>query len=224
MRLTPSRSAMVCSVTFGIGPPRPCWRSRGRDRQLGCRRPRRRAPTRQPRSRPDPPARPVRQDGRVGQRTVSDLACEGVTEQLGKYDVHVHGRLRSRSLYRYSTPTICTGQVIGAVTGGTRRCAEPHHGSTQLSFGTDANGPIPKDRTSDGASPAYRRPRRCSAVVDDDAADVLAGEQVVVALVDLIERVRPGDQLVEAERARCGTARASWGCRRSGWSCRTASP
>jgi hypothetical protein len=38
-------------------------------------------------------------------------------------------------------------------------------------------------------------------LVDDDAADVLAVEQVVVALVDLVEGVRAGDDLVELDVA-----------------------
>ena len=37
--------------------------------------------------------------------------------------------------------------------------------------------------------------------VHDDAAHVLAGEQVVVALVDLVQRVGAGDDLVELEVA-----------------------
>src|SRR6185437_6926805 len=40
-----------------------------------------------------------------------------------------------------------------------------------------------------------------SVLVNDDAADVLAGHQVVVALVDLFQRVGPGDDLVELEVA-----------------------
>src|SRR5205814_10159989 len=45
---------------------------------------------------------------------------------------------------------------------------------------------------------------RCplSMVVDDDAPDVLAGQQVVVALVDLVELVLLGDELVELDLAR----------------------
>jgi hypothetical protein len=39
-------------------------------------------------------------------------------------------------------------------------------------------------------------------LVHDDAAHVLAVEQVVVALVDLVEGVRPGDELVELDVAR----------------------
>src|SRR5271166_4162045 len=42
---------------------------------------------------------------------------------------------------------------------------------------------------------------RASVLVDDDAADVFAGQQVVVALVDLVQGVRPGDDLVELEVA-----------------------
>src|SRR3984957_6497609 len=49
------------------------------------------------------------------------------------------------------------------------------------------------------------RPTTClvirSVLVDDDAAHVLAGQQVVVALVDLIQGVGPGDDLVELEVA-----------------------
>src|SRR5690349_20144203 len=51
------------------------------------------------------------------------------------------------------------------------------------------------------------RPTTCfvirvrSVLVDHDAADVLAGHQVVVALVDLFQRVGPGDDLVELEVA-----------------------
>src|SRR6266566_2570016 len=40
-----------------------------------------------------------------------------------------------------------------------------------------------------------------SVLVNDDAADVLAGHQVVIALVDLFQLVRPGDDLVELEVA-----------------------
>src|SRR5690242_12492905 len=51
------------------------------------------------------------------------------------------------------------------------------------------------------------RPTTCfvirvrSVLVDYDAADVLAGQQVVVALVDFFQRVGPGDDLVELEVA-----------------------
>src|ERR1700759_5301544 len=51
------------------------------------------------------------------------------------------------------------------------------------------------------------RPTTCfvirvrSVLVDHDAADVLAGQQVVVALVDLFKLVGPGDDLVELEVA-----------------------
>src|ERR1700733_1360879 len=45
-------------------------------------------------------------------------------------------------------------------------------------------------------------PARVLVLVDDHAADVLAVEHVLVALVDLIERVAGGDQLVELELAR----------------------
>src|SRR5271169_468952 len=49
------------------------------------------------------------------------------------------------------------------------------------------------------------RPTTClatrSVLVDDHAAHVLAGQQVVVALVDLVQGVRPGDDLVELEVA-----------------------
>src|SRR6516162_6897371 len=40
-----------------------------------------------------------------------------------------------------------------------------------------------------------------SVLVDDDAAYVLAGHQVVVALVDLVQRVGPGDDLVDLDVA-----------------------
>ena len=50
------------------------------------------------------------------------------------------------------------------------------------------------------ASSASSGPTR-SALVDDHAADVLAGQQVVVTLVDLLERVALGDDLVELEMA-----------------------
>src|SRR5579863_5694163 len=43
--------------------------------------------------------------------------------------------------------------------------------------------------------------RRASVLVDDDAADVLAGQQVVVPLVDLVQGVGPGDDLVQLEVA-----------------------
>ena len=39
-------------------------------------------------------------------------------------------------------------------------------------------------------------------LVDDHAADVLAVEHVLVALVDLVELVAAGDQLVQLELAR----------------------
>src|SRR6266568_8629848 len=49
------------------------------------------------------------------------------------------------------------------------------------------------------------RPTTCfatrSVLVDDDAAHVLAGQQVLVALVDLVQGVGPGDDLVELEVA-----------------------
>src|SRR3984885_1364338 len=45
-------------------------------------------------------------------------------------------------------------------------------------------------------------PARVLVLVDDHAADVLAVEHVLVALVDLIERVAGGDQLVQLELAR----------------------
>src|ERR1700730_3177036 len=49
------------------------------------------------------------------------------------------------------------------------------------------------------------RPTTCfatrSVLVDDHAAHVLAGQQVFVALVDLVQGVRPGDDLVELEVA-----------------------
>src|SRR5215469_17936702 len=49
-----------------------------------------------------------------------------------------------------------------------------------------------------GGSP----PRVISVLVDDDAADVLAVVHVLVALVDLVELVPAGDQLIELELAR----------------------
>src|ERR1700678_1950382 len=41
-----------------------------------------------------------------------------------------------------------------------------------------------------------------SVLVDDDAANVLAGQEILVALVDLVQGVGPGDDLVELEVAR----------------------
>src|ERR671925_402634 len=42
---------------------------------------------------------------------------------------------------------------------------------------------------------------RRSALVEEDAADVLSVEQVAVAVVELVERVPAGDQLVQLEGA-----------------------
>ena len=57
---------------------------------------------------------------------------------------------------------------------------------------------IPPGFTRDlGAVP--RRAR--SALVDDHAAHVLAGDQVAIAVVDLLERVALGDDLVDLEVA-----------------------
>ena len=63
-----------------------------------------------------------------------------------------------------------------------------------------------------------------SVLVDDDAAHVLAGEQVVVALVDLVQGVRPGDDLVELEVAGLVQPEDLRGCRWSGCSRRTGCP
>src|SRR5215470_3595637 len=62
---------------------------------------------------------------------------------------------------------------------------------------TSASRRRPTMRSSTAASRA-----RGSVLVDDHSADVLAVEQVGVTLVDLIERVALGDQLVELEPAR----------------------
>src|SRR3954470_11968224 len=61
---------------------------------------------------------------------------------------------------------------------------------------TSASRRRPTMRSSTAA-----RSARESVLVDDHSADVLAVEQVLVALVDLIERVALGDQLVELEAA-----------------------
>src|SRR3954451_1824975 len=61
---------------------------------------------------------------------------------------------------------------------------------------TSASRRRPTMRSSTAA-----RSARESVLVDDHSADVLAVEQVGVALVDLIERVALGDQLVELEAA-----------------------
>src|SRR5689334_10278924 len=61
---------------------------------------------------------------------------------------------------------------------------------------TSASRRRPTMRSSTAASRA-----RGSVLVDDHSTDVLAVEQVLVALVDLIERVALGDQLVELEAA-----------------------
>src|SRR5579863_5508407 len=50
-------------------------------------------------------------------------------------------------------------------------------------------------------SPGRTALARGSVLVDDDAADVLAGHQVVVPLVDLVQGVGPGDDLVQLEVA-----------------------
>src|ERR1700678_3017015 len=62
----------------------------------------------------------------------------------------------------------------------------------------------PRVRPAAAKTTAYAgfRPTRNLMLVDDDAADVLAVEQVVVALVDLVEGVGPGDDLVQLEVAR----------------------
>ena len=52
-----------------------------------------------------------------------------------------------------------------------------------------------------GARVSDKPPRGRSMLVDDDAAYVLAGQQVLVTLVDLIQGVGPGDDLIELEIA-----------------------
>src|ERR1700722_20085509 len=80
--------------------------------------------------------------------------------------------------------------------------------------GYDQTNPLPPTRKSKpslsisstcGKASARRRTSSASAIpsvlVDDDAADVLAGQQVVVALVDLVQGVGPGDELVQLQLA-----------------------
>src|SRR3954471_20741758 len=53
-------------------------------------------------------------------------------------------------------------------------------------------------RTQPPGSP-YGKPGRRSVGVDEEAADRLAGGLVAVALVDLVQRVAPGDQPVQLQ-------------------------
>ncbi len=70
--------------------------------------------------------------------------------------------------------------------------------------------------TSSIAEPSDPLVRVDGSAVNDDTADVRAVAHRLVAVVDLVERVAIGDQLVELELAVAVQVRADWGCRHAG--------
>src|SRR6516225_11221765 len=83
---------------------------------------------------------------------------------------------------------------------------EPHHSHDHEINLAGVSSALPSASTTDwpacpamgGARPSDGGPGS-GAVIEDHAADVLAVEQVLVSLVDLIEGVRRGDQLVQLQ-------------------------
>src|ERR1039457_632092 len=92
----------------------------------------------------------------------------------------------------------CRSKVDLPVPGGPSSRMWAPDASAARTSSSSPGGPPPvstSGRCSKAEAPA-------SVLVDDDAADVLAREQVLVALVDLVQGVGPGDDLVELEVAR----------------------